>query len=318
MDLGDNMTQRERMEKGMIYDPADPDLTQEQKTAIRLQNEYNATGPFDGERRKELLKEMLGACGEGCHLEPPFYANWGGRHVYLKDRVYANFGLTCVDDADIRIGNNVMFGPHVVLTTANHTIDPQLRLGGYQYARDIVIEDNVWIGANVTVLPGVHIGQNSVIGAGSVVTKDIPENTVAMGIPCRPVRRIGQADNLFYDHGKRIDWEVLEEYDNRLKEERTSARAAREQERKARMAAAAEKQKEESMNNKIVDELKGMSREERAEYFRQHKSELLDSDLQNVSGGRNAEPGENMASEVPYDGNWYTSRGFICEGQVQC
>lgn len=199
------MTQRERMKQGLVYDPADPDLMEEQAAAVALQNEYNATGPYDKEKRRELLKRMLAECGEHCHLEPPFYANWGGRHLHLKDNVYANFGLTCVDDADIYLGNNVMFGPHVVLTTANHTIDPELRKKGYQYARDIVIEDNVWIGANVTVLPGVRIGENSVIGAGSVVTRDIPANVVAMGIPCRVKRQISEEDRKTYDGGKPLE-----------------------------------------------------------------------------------------------------------------
>lgn len=198
------------MEQGLIYDPADPDLTGEQNAAVQLQNEYNATGPQESEKRQALLKRMLGGCGEGCHLEPPFYANWGGRHLYLKDHVYANFGLTCVDDADIHIGNNVMFGPHVVLTTANHPLEPSLRRRGFQYAKDIVIEDNVWIGANAVVLPGVHIGANSVIGAGAVVSRDIPADSLALGVPCRVVRKIGEEDRRTYDHGRLIDWEELE------------------------------------------------------------------------------------------------------------
>lgn len=201
------MTQRERMIAGLIYDPADPDLTEEQNAAIVLQNAYNQTGPYDHDKRQDLLKRMLAECGEGCHLEPPFYANWGGRHLYLKDNVYANFGLTCVDDAAIHIGNNVFFGPHVTLTTANHPLDPDLRRKGLQYVKEIVIEDDVWIGAQSVVLPGVRIGCGSVIAAGSIVTKDIPANVVAMGIPCRPVREIGEAEKGTYDHGRKVDVE---------------------------------------------------------------------------------------------------------------
>lgn len=201
------MTQRERMIAGLIYDPADPDLTEEQNAAIVLQNAYNQTGPYDHDKRQDLLKRMLAECGEGCHLEPPFYANWGGRHLYLKDNVYANFGLTCVDDADIHIGNNVFFGPHVTLTTANHPLDPDLRRKGLQYVKEIVIEDDVWIGAQSVVLPGVRIGCGSVIAAGSIVTKDIPANVVAMGIPCRPVREIGETEKGTYDHGRKVDVE---------------------------------------------------------------------------------------------------------------
>lgn len=201
------MTQRERMIAGLIYDPADPDLTEEQNAAIVLQNAYNQTGPYDHDKRQDLLKRMLAECGEGCHLEPPFYANWGGRHLYLKDNVYANFGLTCVDDAAIHIGNNVFFGPHVTLTTANHPLDPDLRRKGLQYVKEIVIEDDVWIGTQSVVLPGVRIGCGSVIAAGSIVTKDIPANVVAMGIPCRPVREIGEAEKGTYDHGRKVDVE---------------------------------------------------------------------------------------------------------------
>ena len=201
------MTQRERMNAGLIYDPADSDLMEEQKAAIVLQNAYNQTGPYDHDKRQELLQRMLAECGEGCHLEPPFYANWGGRHLYLKDNVYANFGLTCVDDAAIHIGNNVFFGPHVTLTTANHPLDPDLRRKGLQYVKEIVIEDDVWIGAQSVVLPGVRIGRGSVIAAGSIVTKDIPANVVAMGIPCRPVREIGDAEKGTYDHGRKVDVE---------------------------------------------------------------------------------------------------------------
>ena len=203
------MTQRERMKQGLIYDPEVRDLKAEQEQAVRRQNEYNRLEPDEHEKRKALLQEMLGECGENCYLEPPFYANWGGKHLYLKDCVYANFGLTCVDDANIYVGNHVMFGPHVTLTTANHPIAPELREKGLQYAKDIVIEDNVWIGANVTVLPGVTIGKNSVIGAGSVVTKDIEADTVAMGIPCRPVRKITEGDRMYYDHGRIIDYEEM-------------------------------------------------------------------------------------------------------------
>lgn len=210
------MTQRERMEQGLIYDPADPDLTEEQKAALQLQNEYNASGPYEHKKRQALLKQMLSECGEGCYLEPPFRANWGGRHLFLKNNVYANFGLTLVDDANIYVGNNVMFGPNVVLTTANHPIDRTLRIRGYQYAKDIVIEDNVWIGANVVVLPGVRISEGSVIGAGSVVSRDIPAGVVAMGIPCRVLRPISEEDSIYFDHGRRIDWDELKRHDSSL------------------------------------------------------------------------------------------------------
>ena len=151
--------------------------------------------------------KMLGGIGENAYIEPPFHANWGGKNLFVGNNFYANFNLTVVDDVEIIIGNNVLIAPNVVLTTANHPIDPELRGKAFQYAKKIYIEDNVWLCSGVIVLPGVRIGENSVIGAGSVVTKDIPANVVALGTPCRVVREITDEDKKFFDGGKRIDYE---------------------------------------------------------------------------------------------------------------
>lgn len=137
--------------------------------------------------------------------DPPFYANWGGKHVHIGKGVYANFRLTLVDDAHIYIGDHTMIGPNVTLTTATHPVSPALRERGIQYNKEIRIGKNVWIGAGVTVLPGVTIGDNSVIGAGAVVTRDIPANVVAVGVPCRVMRAIGEHDLEYYDKDKPID-----------------------------------------------------------------------------------------------------------------
>ncbi|MBQ7198180.1 MAG: sugar O-acetyltransferase [Selenomonadaceae bacterium] len=161
-----------------------------QGDCMKKMEEYNATTSAQAELRQKLLKEMLGAVGENCYIEPPFHGNWGGKNLFFGNNVYANFNLTVVDDVEIIVGDNVLFAPNVTLTTANHPIDPILRGKGYQYCKKIVIEKNVWLCSNVTVLPGVTIGENSVIGAGAVVTKDIPANVVAMGVPCRVVRKI--------------------------------------------------------------------------------------------------------------------------------
>ena len=118
-----------------------------------------------------------------CYIELPFHANWGGHNVHFKNNIYANSNLTLVDDGHIYVGDNVMFGPNVVVTTANHPLDPSLWKIGYQYNKDVIIEENVWIGSGVIIVPGIKIGKNSVIGAGSVVTKDIPSNVVAVGNP---------------------------------------------------------------------------------------------------------------------------------------
>ena len=188
------MTNLERKNAGLIYDPTGDDVMEIQRSYLRKMEEYNATTSDQGELRQKILKEMLGACGENCYIEPPFHGNWGGKNLFFGDNVYANFNLTVVDDVEIIVGNNVMFAPNVTLTTTNHPIAPELRRKAYQYCKKIVIKDNVWLCSNVVVLPGVTIGENSVIAAGSIVTKDIPANVVAMGIPCRVVREITEEE----------------------------------------------------------------------------------------------------------------------------
>lgn len=199
------MTQRERMQLGMIYDPADEAIMSEQSRCLETLYDFNATRPRETEKRVALLREMLGAVGEGCWIEPPFHANWGGKHVFMGNYCYANFNLTVVDDGNIYIGDRVMFGPNVTLATANHPISPALREKALQYNKDIHIGNNVWIGAGVIVVPGVTIGENSVIGAGSVVTRDIPANVVAVGSPCRVLRQIGERDREYFYRDEKID-----------------------------------------------------------------------------------------------------------------
>ena len=199
---------KERMASGRLYCCSDEDLLHEQALCLELQYDFNATRPLEGEKRAELLKKMFADIGENCYIEPPLHANWGGHHVHLGDNVYANFGLTLVDDTDIWIGDSCMFGPNVVLATAGHPIHPALRREVYQYNLPIRIGNNVWIGAGAVVLPGVTIGDNSVIGAGSVVTKDIPAGVVAVGNPCRVIREIGEHDRKYYWRDREIDVEL--------------------------------------------------------------------------------------------------------------
>lgn len=203
------MDQRERKDKGLIYDPTDNELFSEQLRLLEMLYDYNATRPSEQQKREELLKKMFGEIGEGCYIEPPFHANFAGRNVFMGKKVYANFNLTLVDDSNIYIGDYVMFGPNVTLATANHPILPELRRRGLQYNKEIRIGSNVWIGANAVILPGITIGENSVIGAGSVVTKDIPPNVVAVGDPCRVLREIGSRDREFFYKSEKIDWENL-------------------------------------------------------------------------------------------------------------
>lgn len=203
------MTQKERMDAGLIYNPGDNDIMEEQVKCLEKLYDFNATRPSEGAKRAEIMKEMLGDVGENCYIEPPFYANWGGKHVHFGNNVYANFSLTCVDDGHIYVGDKVMFGPNVTLATPNHPIQPGLREKAYQFNKDIHIGNNVWIGANTVVVPGVTIGDNSVIGAGSVVTKDIPANVVAVGNPCKVLREIGERDDKYFYKNEEIDWENL-------------------------------------------------------------------------------------------------------------
>lgn len=143
--------------------------------------------------------------GDDCYIETPFFANWGGKHVHFGNGVYANFNLTLVDDGEIYVGNNVLFAPNVILASGTHPIHPELRSRQAQYNLPIHIGNNVWIGANSVILPGVNIGDNSVIGAGSVVTKDIPANVIAVGNPCKVLRKIDENDLVYYDKTRKID-----------------------------------------------------------------------------------------------------------------
>jgi len=204
------MTQKERMAQGLIYDTCDAEILAEQGIYQEKLWAFNQLKPSQGREKEAYMKEVFASCGEGCYIELPFRASWGGSHVHFGNGVYANFNLTLIDDGHIYVGNRVLFGPNVTVATANHPFTPELRRYEMQYNRDVYIGENVWIGAGAMILSGVHIGKNSVIGAGSVVTRDIPENVLAVGTPCRAVREIGEHDREFYYHNnERIDWENL-------------------------------------------------------------------------------------------------------------
>lgn len=192
-----------------IYNPEDPAILKVQKQAQLKMYEYNRTLPTEDAKRQRLLKEMLGKVGKCCFLEPPFHANFGGQHVMLGDYVYANFNLTAVDDTYIYIGDHTMIGPNVTLASAGHPVLPELRQQGYQYNLPIHIGKNSWLGANVTVVPGVTIGDNTVVGAGAVVTKDLPANVVAVGVPAKVLRPISDHDREYYHGQMRIDPKLL-------------------------------------------------------------------------------------------------------------
>lgn len=192
------MSIKEKLHTCELYISDDDEIMAEQLQCLDKLYDFNMTRPTELEKREKMLKEMFAEIGDGCYIEPPFHSNWGGKHCHFGDSVYANFNLTLVDDTHIYIGSNTMLGPNVTIATAGHPILPELRKQAYQFNASVRIGKNCWLGAGVIVLPGVTIGDNSVIGAGSVVTKDIPENVVAVGNPCKVLRQIGQKDKEYY------------------------------------------------------------------------------------------------------------------------
>lgn len=196
---------KKRMCSGRLYFCTDERLVSEQLKCLELLYDFNASRPSEQELRQGLLKKMFAEIGEGCYIEPPLYANWGGKNAHFGNNVYANFSLTLVDDTDIFVGDNVMFAPNVTVIAGTHPISPELRRKAAQYNLPVTIGDNVWIGAGAVILPGVRIGENSVVGAGAVVTKDIPANVVAVGNPCRILREISGRDLEYYNKNNKVD-----------------------------------------------------------------------------------------------------------------
>jgi len=197
------MSLTDKMHSGELYQSGDAELVADQQACMELLYDFNHARPSEGEKRQKILAQFLGNLGDNCHIEPPLQANWG-RHTHLGNRVYVNFNLTLVDDTHVHIGDDVLIGPNVTITTAGHPVEPELRKSTHQFNMPVHIGDNVWIGSNAVLLPGVSIGENSVIGAGSIVTKDIPANVVAVGNPCRVLREIGEHDRTYYYKNKRI------------------------------------------------------------------------------------------------------------------
>ncbi len=200
---------KEKMHTGELYLPGDEQIMQEQLQCLDKLYDFNNTRPTQMQERTQLLKEMFAEIGDGCYIEPPFHANFGGKHIHFGKNVYCNFGVTMVDDTHIYIGDNTMFAPYVTVATAAHPILPALREKAYQYNMPVKIGKNCWLGAGVIVLPGITIGDNVVVGAGSVVTKDLPDNVVAVGNPCKVLRPIGEKDREYYFKDKKIDNELL-------------------------------------------------------------------------------------------------------------
>ncbi|MEU0809990.1 sugar O-acetyltransferase [Streptomyces sp. NPDC005970] len=183
----DPRTNLERMLAGDLYIADDPEIADRQQRAMRLAARYQATFLDDRAAARSLLDELLGCAGEEIEVRPPLYVDYGS-NISIGARTFVNYNLTALDVAAITIGEDCQIGPNVQLLTPTHPLEPQPRRDKLEAALPITVGNNVWLGGGVIVCPGVSIGDNSVIGAGSVVTKDIPANVVAVGSPARPVR----------------------------------------------------------------------------------------------------------------------------------
>jgi maltose O-acetyltransferase len=184
---GDGRSQRERMLAGDLYFADDPDLLQESRRAEGLMKEYNDSSPFDPARRRRILSELLGSFGDGSEIRPPFYCDYGV-HTHIGARTFVNFGLVALDVAPITVGDDVQIGPRVQLLTPTHPLEPEPRRAKWEAAKPVTIGDNVWLGGGVIVCPGVTVGRDTVVGAGAVVTRDLPAGVLAVGNPARIVR----------------------------------------------------------------------------------------------------------------------------------
>lgn len=184
------MTEKEKMLKGLLYDANhDDELIKERNICKEICIKYNNLPYSDTKQKKALLKKILGKIGKKCIIEPNFYCDYG-YNIEIGENFYINHNSVFLDEAKITIGNNVFIGPNCGFYTASHPLEADLRNKGLETAKPITIGNNVWIGGNVCILGGVTIGDNTVIGAGSVVTKNIPENSVAFGYPCQVKRKI--------------------------------------------------------------------------------------------------------------------------------
>lgn len=184
------MTEKEKMLSGMVYSAIDDQLLKELNEVKEIIHEYNALKPSQTLRRFQILKDLLGhVADDEIIVNQPFYCDYG-KQIRVGKRFFANFNLTVLDEARVTIGDDCFIGPNVSIYTACHSTDPVERNTRKEWAEPVTIGDNVWIGGSVTILPGVTIGNNVTIGAGSVVTRDIPDNVVAVGNPCKVIKNL--------------------------------------------------------------------------------------------------------------------------------
>ena len=199
------MTNRERRDAQLAY-ISDDEVFEEQKVCRKILQRLNSVDCSDFGEISKIVKELLGK-SDGAFINPPFYCDYG-KHIEVGKNFFANYNCTLLDVAKIKIGDNCLMAPNVAIYTAGHPIHPVTRNSAYEYGKEVTIGDNVWLGGSTVVCPGVHIGSNVVIGAGSVVTKDIPDWCIAAGNPCRVIRKITDADKKVLFHDEQIDEEA--------------------------------------------------------------------------------------------------------------
>ena len=187
------MTEKEKQQKGLLYYGSDQELSADRDAAKQLCYEFNFSSPADSEKRREILAKLFGSVGKGIWIEPMFQCDYG-YHIHVGDNFYVNHNCVMLDCAPICFGDNVLVGPNCGFYTAGHPLDVERRTQWLEYAKPIHVGNNVWFGGNAVVLPGVTIGDDVVIGAGSVVTKDIPSGVLAAGNPCKVIREITEED----------------------------------------------------------------------------------------------------------------------------
>ncbi|GFP76997.1 sugar O-acetyltransferase [Clostridium fungisolvens] len=204
------MNQKERMLAGLPYKAWLDGLSEERMENKLKVHEYNLLSPDEKDKIERLIKNILGKTGDNIVVEQPFHCDYG-KNIEVGNNFFANYNLTILDVGKVVIGKNAQFAPNVSLYTAGHPLHPDSRNSGYEYGIGITIGDNVWLGGNVVVNPGVHIGNNVVIGSGSVVTKDIPDNVIAVGNPCKVIREITEEDRKYYYKNYEFDVEDYNE-----------------------------------------------------------------------------------------------------------
>ncbi len=202
------MNNIERRDREMAY-ISDDSVMEEQRQCRKILQRLNFADRSDFEEIGRIVKELLGE-SEGAFINPPFYCDYGS-HIKVGKNFFANYNCTIIDVAEVKIGDNCQMAPNVAIYTAGHPLHPVSRNSMYEYGIGVTIGDNVWIGGNTVILPGVHIGSNAVIGAGSVVTKDIPDWSLAAGNPCRVIRKITEEDKKYYYKNREFDPEAWEE-----------------------------------------------------------------------------------------------------------